>query len=527
MRNINYDKIWLQTPEDLLENFIIKTDSYKVTHWTQLSNKKNRKVLKEVKKMISYFECRGCSSKKPDGTDLYSYSIPFGLQYVLLRHFVGQQITYKKLEQSKKFCKLHFGRDLVNEASWIEIIEKYDGYLPIIVRAVEEGTKIPLKNVLFTIENLDDSDISFWCADMITTWLTNYSETLFSHVWYPTTIITNSSHGMDTIKHFYKLTVGENHGLIPFSIHDFGGRGGTCYESSLIGDMSHLASGFMGTDTMQGIVLANKVYGEQGPMSGEVLDMNDKFAMYGFSVFATEHSTTTINGRHGERDFIVKCLEENMGNIVSMVGDSYSIRNFCKLLSEDKEIKALIIENGRRGGKFVLRPDSEDPTTITLLLMQMLEKGFGCTINAMGYKELPAYIGLLQGDGIDLQAIWKILQNFMDNGYAACNIIFGSGGGLIQKFDRDTLKIAIKAVWAIYTDGSTVNIVKDPEGEPNKKSKEGIPCLLKTPEGNYWTKDKCTMEEFLSETNQLKMIFRLGVLTKFISLNEVRANTIK
>ena len=481
---------------------------------------------KKAKKMVSYFECRGCTPKKPDGTDLYSYSALFGMQYILLRHFVGQQVTYKKLEQAKKFCKLHFGRDLVNEASWIEIIEKYDGYLPIIVRAVEEGIKVPLKNALFTIENLDDSDISFWCTELITTWLTNYSETLLSHNWYPTSIITNSLHIMDTIKHFYKLTVGENHGLMPFSAHDFGGRGGTCYESATIGDMAHLASGFMGTDTMQGIVLANKVYGEYGPMSGEVLDMNDKFKMYGFSVFATEHSTTTINGRHGERDFIIQCLKQNMGSIVSMVGDSYSIKAFCKLLSEDNEIKTLILENGKLGGKFVLRPDSGDPTEICLMLIKILEEGFGCTINQMGYKELPPYIGLLQGDGIDLQAIWKILQAFMDNGYAACNIIMGSGGGLIQKFDRDTLKIAIKAIWPIFTDGSTVNIIKDPDTSSMKKSKTGLPSLLKD-KNNFFTKEQCTMEEFLSEDNQLKIVFRLGSLIKYLTLSQVRENTLK
>ena len=50
------------------------------------------------------------------------------------------------------------------------------------VCAVQEGSVIPTKNVLFTVENTDPA----------VPWLTNYLETIFVQVWYPMTVATNS-----------------------------------------------------------------------------------------------------------------------------------------------------------------------------------------------------------------------------------------------------------------------------------------------------------------------------------------------
>jgi nicotinamide phosphoribosyltransferase len=65
---------------------------------------------------------------------------------------------------------------------WEYIIEKYNGHLPIRIKAVPEGTVVPTGNVLMTIENTDPK-----CAS-----LTTYLETILLQVWYPITIATNS-----------------------------------------------------------------------------------------------------------------------------------------------------------------------------------------------------------------------------------------------------------------------------------------------------------------------------------------------
>ena len=47
-----------------------------------------------------------------------------------------------------------------------DIFQAHNGYLPIRIKAVPEGTVVPYKNVLFTVENTDPK-----CY-----WLTNYFE---------------------------------------------------------------------------------------------------------------------------------------------------------------------------------------------------------------------------------------------------------------------------------------------------------------------------------------------------------------
>lgn len=49
---------------------------------------------------------------------------------------------------------------------------RYGGKLPVTIRAVPEGSVIPVHNVLFTVEN-SDPDLA---------WLTNYLETLLVQV---------------------------------------------------------------------------------------------------------------------------------------------------------------------------------------------------------------------------------------------------------------------------------------------------------------------------------------------------------
>jgi nicotinamide phosphoribosyltransferase len=44
-------------------------------------------------------------------------------------------------------------------------------------------------------------------------------------------------------------------------------------------------------------------------------------------------------------------------------------------------------------------------------------------------------------------------------GWAVDNIGFGSGGALLQKLDRDTLKCAYKCSWAVI-DGKEVDVFK-------------------------------------------------------------------
>ena len=43
----------------------------------------------------------------------------------------------------------------------------------------------------------------------------------------------------------------------------------------------------------------------------------------------------------------------------------------------------------------------------------------------------------------------EIYDNMVKNKWAACNVVFGSGGALLQRMDRDTQKCAFKCCEAI------------------------------------------------------------------------------
>jgi nicotinamide phosphoribosyltransferase len=146
-------------------NILLKTDSYKVSHHKQYPPGTTR--------VYAYLESRGGD---------YPEQVFFGLQYILKKHFVGPVVTREYLEQATQFWNEHFGFDIVDRDMWEYIIDKYDGHLPIRIKAVQEGTVIPTGNVLMTIENTDPK-----CSS-----LTTYIETILLQIWYPITVATNS-----------------------------------------------------------------------------------------------------------------------------------------------------------------------------------------------------------------------------------------------------------------------------------------------------------------------------------------------
>ena len=106
--------------------------------------------------------------------------------------------------------------------------------------------------------------------------------------------------------------------------------------------------------------------------------------------------------------------------------------------------------------------------------------------NSKGYKVLPDYYRLIQGDGIDREMTERILAAMEKAGYSASNIAFGSGGGLLQKVDRDTQKWAFKCCSAEIEGAGRVDVRKDPVTDPGKSSKAGrLDLILR--DGEYET----------------------------------------
>ena len=107
-----------------MENIILLSDSYKVSHYKQYP--------KNTTKIVSYFESRGGKHKE---------LCFFGLQYFIKKYLIGQVITKEKIDEAEELYSLHFNSKTVfNRQLWEYILNKYDGYLPIEIKAIPEGT---------------------------------------------------------------------------------------------------------------------------------------------------------------------------------------------------------------------------------------------------------------------------------------------------------------------------------------------------------------------------------------------------
>merc|ERR1712151_1447404 len=241
----------------------------------------------------------------------------------------------------------------------------------------------------------------------------------------------------------------------------------------------------------------------------------------GTSVPAAEHSTITSWGKDGEKDAFKNMLTQYPEGIVAVVSDSYNIYDACEKLW-GTELKDIVMKRKAPPGKLVVRPDSGDPKTIVEEDHERLSKNFPATKNAAGYKELPPYIRVIQGDGISYESLKLILENMKVNKWAATNVCFGSGGALLQKMDRDTQKCAFKCC-EITVNGQKGNVFKDPITDQGKKSKQGKLKLVK--QGGQLT----TLTEGAgSESEDLLVeVFKNGECTRVFNFNEVRAEAEK
>lgn len=441
------------------DNILLLTDGYKPSHWLQYPQ--------GTSQVYAFFESRGGAF--PVGTF-------FGLQYLLKQYLVGQVVTEERIQEAKELFRDYYGTERIfNEAGWRHILTRHEGRLPVEIRAVPEGSRIPVHNALMTVVNTDPE----------LPWLTNYLESLLSQVWYPTTIATQSRAMRDVI--IASLERSGDPSQFSFKLHDFGFRGSTSVESSALGGAAHLLN-FMGTDTLPAITCLRRYYGAS--------------TMPGFSIPAAEHSTITSWGRDGEEAAYKNMLRAFPDGIVAVVSDSYDVFSACAKLWGGSLREQVL----NRNGTLVVRPDSGHPPTVVVQVLEILGQAFGFNLNAKGFKVLDPHARVIQGDGIDLEMLTLILEVMEAAGWSADNIAFGSGGGLLQKVNRDTMKFAFKCS-AVCVNGKWRDVMKDPITDPGKRSKAGRLVLVREREG-YRT----LPQEATTLPNLLEPVFRNGRL---------------
>jgi nicotinamide phosphoribosyltransferase len=465
----------------LAKNILLNTDSYKVSMFKQYPA--------GTTGVFSYIEARGGK---------YNETVFFGLQ-AFIKEYLLDPITQADIDIADEILTAH--GEPFNREGWEYILSAHGGYLPVVIRAVPEGTVVPVKNVLATIENTDPN--AYW----LTTWL---ETALLRAIWYPTTVATQSK-TIKTIIQSYLEKSGDPT-TISFKLHDFGARGVSSLESAAIGGAAHLVN-FMGSDTISGVLYAREFYNA---------------GVAGFSIPAAEHSTVTSWGRDNE----VKAYSNMVrqfgipGAILAVVSDSYDIYKACEMWGSG-ELKQQVVDSG---ATVVIRPDSGDPAEVLPKMLRILSEKFGYTTNDKGYKVLNN-VRVIWGDGINQLSIQTIFRTVVDlGGYSADNLAFGMGGALLQQLDRDTQKWAMKCSSACI-DGEWVDVFKDPITDSGKTSKKGRVTLWTNSGGEYATSVNAptgwTDKGIGGWTEVLEEVYRDGKLVKEIDFETVRANSNK
>jgi nicotinamide phosphoribosyltransferase len=454
---------------------LLRTDVYKMGHMEQYAPGTTR--------VISYLNAR---------SDKYFEELLFfGLQYYLME-YLTQPITTANVEDFLKRRRRILGSEPSDD-----IKEKLHGIAdlgqwPVEISAVPEGTVLPVKNALLTLESTHDDF----------PWAPGFLESLLLKVWYPCTVATNSLE-------YYRIARRYSRQPLEFNVHDFGYRSDTSEESAAISGAAHLIV-FRGSDT----IVAEPFIEEYYSLPTESPCM--------MSVPASEHSVMCSYGREFEFEAFERMLELYPDGYVSIVSDTYSIWHVCTNILPRLKDKILA-----RNGRVIIRPDSGYPPDIICGdakaepgtpeakgVLVLLDELFGSERLADSpYRILNPKIGLIYGDGMYHQRYEETLIRSVGSGYDGSNIVIGAGG-LLRAGTRDTLGMAIKAT-QITRNGRNVNIFKDPITDSGKKSHVGRVALRAGV-----TYDSAPPDA----PSELMPVFRNGQILRRYTFDEVRRN---
>jgi nicotinamide phosphoribosyltransferase len=489
--------------KNVLRHFVptLLCDFYKVSHMPQ--------YLPNTEKVYSTFTPR---RSLIHGID---YVVAAGFQKFVKEYLVGyfgenffSRSKDEVVAEYSRYIKYTLG---VASPETKHIADLHDlGYLPIEIKAVKEGTIVPLRTPILTIENTDSRFF----------WVTNYLETLLSaELWKISTSATIAYHARQILNKAALDTVGDT-GFVPFQGHDFSFRGMSGLFDAESSGMGHLMS-FVGTDTIPAIMGHEYYYGA-----------NIEKELVGTSIPAAEHATVMANGTDEKKTILRFLREIYPTGFVSYVSDTTDFWGVIGNILTDPEVKETIM---KRDGKFVIRPDSGDPVKIICGdadatnewakkgLIESLWDIFGGTTTSKGFKLLDSHIGAIYGDSITLSRMQEICYRLKAKGFASINCVYGIGSYTYQYNTRDTFGFAMKAT-AVVVKGQEIHIVKNPKTDDGtKKSNKGGIVVMEDPKtGKIVTLDGIKLNDTNVGHNMLQTIFKNGKLTSEETLSGIR-----
>lgn len=436
----------------------------------------------------------------------------FGLQYCiqkyLIEDFNNNFFNKPKAEVVLKY-KNTINHYLGENKIGIKHIEALHdlGYLPLVIKALKEGSLVPIKVPMFTMYNTNPAFF----------WLTNYFETLISTtIWMPCTSAT-IAYSYKTLLTQYAKDTSSDLSFLKWQAHDFSMRGMAGIEAATLSAAGHLLS-FYGSDTLPAIDFFQEYY-----------MANPEEEIISGTVPATEHSVMCMGTNKDELGTFKRLITEVYPNgIVSVVSDTWNL--WTVITDYLPKLKEQILN---RNGKLVIRPDSGNPVHIICGnpnantfheqqgVVELLWQIFGGHVNEKGYKVLDQHIGAIYGDSITLDRAHHICKQLKAKGFSTSNIVLGIGSYSYQYNTRDTFGFAMKATYGELNNKGRAIYKKPITDDGTKTSAKGLLKVIKA-NNTYQLIDQVTWKE--EQEGELKEVFKDGKLLHPISLNEIRAN---
>lgn len=481
-------------------NPLLLLDYYKTTHHEQYP--------KGLTRLVSYFTPR--TSRLPGENEV----VFFGLQAFLrtyLQDYMQKNFFDLPLEEViqsySRVLDNTLGEDAYDKQKIADLHNL--GYLPLRIRAIAEGSWVPMQVPCIEIANTHP-DFA---------WLVNTIESLMSaEMWHPMVSATVGALYRDIVDKAYNISVDDD---TPHAraLSDFSFRGQESLQSAMKSSAGFCLS-FLNTATVPAINFLEQNY---------FCDCRNEDVAFG--LISTEHSAMCSNYAidGNEFDFVRRLLTEIYPNhSFAMVSDSYDYWNMV-----DEILPLLKSEILSHNGTLFVRGDSGDPVDIVTQTVPRLWKTFGGTVNAKGYRVLDSHIRVSYGDSITLTRAREIYRRLIADGFAANNVSLGVGSfsmqcmegtdGTLYPFTRDTFGIAVKSTYGEVGDRK-FPIFKSPKTDTGhfKKSQYGMCRVFQSDSGKLTYEDGYDFDHVDEDGNLLQTVFENGTLYNVQSLSDVR-----
>ena len=501
-------------------NPILAIDSYKLAHITMYPENITGTYLNLTPRSIRHFKKLIPAQFKYDNK-IVAVGMQMAIQDIV--DTFTDEFFSKPLEQTLEIytdtIRPFIGFDEDSETKIVAEITKLHnlGYLPLEIKALPEGSLIPVQTPVMTIKFSENGFA----------WLQGYLETYISQNTWKTITIATVARLYRKILEFWAEKTCDNNDHITWQGHCFADRGMSGTEDATKMGIAH-ATQFEGSDSVHAAYAAKHIYGFKSPL-------------FAASVPATEHQIMQLGiNESSERDTILRLIKQYPIGVMSVVCDTEDYWNtLTNILPSLKEEILARTPNSLGLAKFVVRPDSGDPvdvicgtnphyegTTLTEQPFHTPEmKGsieilwdiFGGTINSKGYKVLNPRVGLIYGDSITPERAYEICKRLEAKGFASSNVVLGIGSYAYNYHTRDTFGMAIKCTAAWDDKGNLIETQKVVKTDSGKKSAKGLLHVS----SDFVTTDSVTPE--VEATGMLQTIYKDNKKTFETDFEAIRA----